>query len=238
MALEDVGFPLRDSLEDTVRTLAVRAHVKGLELACRIPPDVPDALVGDPGRLRQVVVNLAGNAIKFTEQGEIVVDVQIAGENVARTSCCTSRCATRGSASRQDKQQVIFEAFSQADTLHDAQVRRDGPGAGDHHATGVPDGRPALGGERGGGGQRLPLHRPLRPGRRPRAPAHRGRAEHPGPAGAGGGRQRDQPAHPGGSPHQLAHEADRGGRRRGGPGGDGAGAGRRASPTPWYCWTR
>ena len=54
---------------------ALRAQQKGLELVCHIPPQIPDALVGDPGRLRQIVVNLAGNAIKFTEQGEVVVHV-------------------------------------------------------------------------------------------------------------------------------------------------------------------
>ena len=54
----------------------MRAHKKHLELACHIAPDVPEALVGDPGRLRQIVVNLVGNAIKFTESGEVVVDVE------------------------------------------------------------------------------------------------------------------------------------------------------------------
>jgi len=59
-----------------LKALAVRAEERGLELACQIAPDVPDDLVGDPGRLRQVVVNLAGNALKFTERGEVVVSVR------------------------------------------------------------------------------------------------------------------------------------------------------------------
>ncbi len=75
LALESSPFGLRDALEETLRTLASRAHAKGLELACRIAPGVPDALVGDPARLRQVVVNLVGNAIKFTGRGEVVVSV-------------------------------------------------------------------------------------------------------------------------------------------------------------------
>jgi PAS domain S-box-containing protein len=73
--LDQIGFGLRDSLGDTLKTLAQRAHKKGLEVACHIAPDVPDDLVGDPGRLRQIIVNLVGNAIKFTEHGEVVVEV-------------------------------------------------------------------------------------------------------------------------------------------------------------------
>src|SRR3954453_12726633 len=76
LELETVDFPLADALGDTMKVLALRANQKGLELACRIPPDLPDALVGDPGRLRQVIVNLAGNAIKFTERGEVIVSVE------------------------------------------------------------------------------------------------------------------------------------------------------------------
>ena len=76
LQLDRVGFNLRDALEDTMRVLAPRAHQKGLELACHIHPDVPDALVGDPLRLRQIVMNLVGNAIKFTEHGEVVLHVQ------------------------------------------------------------------------------------------------------------------------------------------------------------------
>src|SRR5258708_7584971 len=75
LGLEAAPFNLRDTLGDTVKTLSLRAGEKGLELACRIAPDVPDVLVGDPGRLRQVIVNLVGNAIKFTSAGEVWVQV-------------------------------------------------------------------------------------------------------------------------------------------------------------------
>jgi CheY-like chemotaxis protein len=73
--LERIDFSLRDSLSHALKALGLRAHQKGLELAFEAPSDLPDALVGDPGRLRQIVVNLVGNAIKFTERGEIVVHV-------------------------------------------------------------------------------------------------------------------------------------------------------------------
>src|SRR5262249_35561675 len=71
--LDTVPFRLRDTLGDALKTLALRAHQKRLELAYQVAADVPDALVGDPGRLRQVLVNLVGNALKFTDQGEVVV---------------------------------------------------------------------------------------------------------------------------------------------------------------------
>ena len=76
--LEAVDFRVRDHLGDTLKALAVRAEEKGVELACHVAPDVPDVLVGDPTRLRQVVLNLVGNAIKFTEKGEVVVSVRVA----------------------------------------------------------------------------------------------------------------------------------------------------------------
>jgi signal transduction histidine kinase len=69
LTLDPSPFALRDLVEGTMRTLAVRAHARGLELACRLGPDVPDGVLGDAGRLRQVLVNLVGNAIKFTSRG-------------------------------------------------------------------------------------------------------------------------------------------------------------------------
>jgi PAS domain S-box-containing protein len=74
--LDHSDFSLRRVLNETLRALALRAHKKGLELVCHLGPDVPDGLVGDAGRLRQVLLNLVGNAVKFTEEGEVVVQVR------------------------------------------------------------------------------------------------------------------------------------------------------------------
>ncbi|MGQ9525394.1 MAG: response regulator [Armatimonadota bacterium] len=114
LELEQVDFSLRDSLSDTVKTLAVRAHEKGLELACHIAPDVPDALVGDPGRLRQIILNLVGNAIKFTERGEVVVRAKLKSLTDSEVVLHFA-VADTGIGIPKDKQRVIFEAFSQAD---------------------------------------------------------------------------------------------------------------------------
>jgi PAS domain S-box-containing protein len=87
-------FHLRDCLGDTLDTLALQAHLKGLELACDIAADVPDGLVGDAGRLRQVLVNLVGNAIKFTDHGEVVVEVR--GETTENIETTGQKDALRG----------------------------------------------------------------------------------------------------------------------------------------------
>ena len=115
LTLERAPFHFRDTVEDSVKLLAPRADQKGLDLSCRIAPDVPDALIGDPGRLRQVILNLVSNAIKFTDEGEVGVNVSVdeRGKDDVRL-----RFTVRdtGIGIPEDKQWEIFGAFVQADT--------------------------------------------------------------------------------------------------------------------------
>src|SRR6202163_1157953 len=112
---EVIDFQLRDTLDDTIRALGVRAHQKGLELAGHILPDVPDGLQGDPTRIRQIVVNLLGNAIKFTSQGEVVIQVEIQDESDDEVVLHFAVRDT-GIGIPLEKQQLIFEAFTQTDS--------------------------------------------------------------------------------------------------------------------------
>ncbi len=112
--LEIIEFNLRHCLEQTLRSLALHAHKKGLELACRICPEIDEILLGDPGRLRQIVVNLVTNAIKFTAQGEVLVRVETEERSDNQTRL-HFRVADTGIGIAREKQKVIFEAFAQAD---------------------------------------------------------------------------------------------------------------------------
>lgn len=82
LELERIPFSLRDTVGKSGQTLTLRAAEKGLEIACRIAPDIPDRLIGDPGRIRQILINLISNAIKFTERGEVAVDVSVAEQDM------------------------------------------------------------------------------------------------------------------------------------------------------------
>src|SRR5439155_13580903 len=114
LELDTVSFSLRDQLGDTLNTLAPRAYQKGLELACHVPAEVPDDLVGDPVRLGQIVVNLVGNALKFTERGEVVVDVRL--ESRTETEACLHfAVADTGIGVAAEKLAYIFDPFAQAD---------------------------------------------------------------------------------------------------------------------------
>jgi signal transduction histidine kinase/DNA-binding response OmpR family regulator len=113
--LEAIDFALRDCLDTTMKAQSLRAQEKGLELACHVLADVPEMLVGDPTRLRQVVVNLVGNAIKFTSRGEVVVRVARMEETDKEVLLDISVRDT-GPGIPAEKQKTIFEAFTQADT--------------------------------------------------------------------------------------------------------------------------
>jgi CheY-like chemotaxis protein/HPt (histidine-containing phosphotransfer) domain-containing protein len=113
--LDKRDFNLRDTLEDTVRLLAPRAHQKELELGCHIQVDLPDRVFGDPTRLRQIVINLVGNAIKFTDKGEVMLYVERRSQSEAALDLHFFVSDT-GIGIPVEKQQTIFEAFEQADS--------------------------------------------------------------------------------------------------------------------------
>jgi two-component system, sensor histidine kinase and response regulator len=125
LELEPVAFALRENLGTTLKTLALRAYQKALELASYVHPDVPDTLVGDPGRLRQIIVNLVGNAIKFTEQGEVVVEVRrhqgtspnASASEIEGDEAIDLDVSVRdtGIGIPEEKHRLIFEPFTQAD---------------------------------------------------------------------------------------------------------------------------
>src|SRR5947207_8972267 len=127
LELDPADFSLRAALGDTLRALAVRAHRKGLELVSHVQPDVPDALVGDAARLRQVLLNLVGNAIKFTEEGEVALQVELVSREepepasgVTHHSPLTNHVRftvhDTGIGIPPDHQARIFRAFEQEDT--------------------------------------------------------------------------------------------------------------------------
>jgi two-component system sensor histidine kinase/response regulator len=113
LELECVEFGLREVVEETLEIFAARAHAKGLELACAIELDVPGAVRGDPSRLRQVLINFVGNAIKFTDSGEVIVRVRAAG----RDGLLRFEVVDTGIGISDEAQPRIFNAFSQADSF-------------------------------------------------------------------------------------------------------------------------
>ncbi len=129
LELDRAAFSLRKVVGDTLRALAPRAHKKGLELACRLDADVPDGLLGDAGRLRQVLLNLVGNAVKFTDEGEVVVqcrmqnaecrmeDESASDSSILHSAFCILHFEVRdtGIGIPADKQERIFQAFEQGD---------------------------------------------------------------------------------------------------------------------------
>jgi two-component system, sensor histidine kinase and response regulator len=114
LEIDAIAFQLGDVVGDTLKALSIRASQKGLELAYDIQQDSPHSLVGDPGRLRQILVNLVGNAIKFTDRGEVIVHVAVK-EATERDVQLHFTISDTGIGIPVEKQATIFEAFTQAD---------------------------------------------------------------------------------------------------------------------------
>ncbi len=114
LELDTIRFDLRGKLEETAKSLAFRADEKGLELICDIGSDLPDYVTGDPTRLRQIIINLLGNAIKFTEHGEIILGATLEARTGDRLQVHFTVQDT-GIGISMEQQKVIFEAFTQAD---------------------------------------------------------------------------------------------------------------------------
>ena len=114
LALEQLTFGLRQTIEEAVELFSEPAGTKGLELTCFVPPEPPDTVIGDPVRLRQVLLNLLGNAVKFTERGEVSLWVHCLSTEAGRV---TLKCEVKdtGIGISQEAQKQIFAAFSQAD---------------------------------------------------------------------------------------------------------------------------
>lgn len=113
--MERIVFSLRERVGDTMKSLGIRAQASGLELACHIHRDVPDSLIGDPGRLGQVIINLVGNATKFTEEGEVVLEVHLDSKSSHKVALLFEVRDT-GIGIPPEKLDGIFDAFTQADT--------------------------------------------------------------------------------------------------------------------------
>ncbi|MDP9144509.1 MAG: response regulator, partial [Actinomycetota bacterium] len=113
--IDPIEFDLNATMDDLVRSLAPRAHQKGLELAYHLTAGTPTTLVGDPGRLRQILVNLVGNAIKFTSKGEVVLRVATQSASEGRATL-TFTIQDTGIGIAADKQALVFDAFTQADS--------------------------------------------------------------------------------------------------------------------------
>lgn len=113
--IDKINFSLRSNLGDTMKMFTPRVHKQGLELVLNVLPEIPDTLVGDPGSLRQIVVNLVGNAIKFTKRGKIVIQVETDSQ-MEDDAFLHFSVSDTGIGISKERQQIIFEAFTQADS--------------------------------------------------------------------------------------------------------------------------
>ncbi len=127
MNLEPINFNIRTALSEVIDLLAIRAHEKDLEFVCHIDPDIPSFLIGDPGRLRQIITNLVGNAIKFTSVGEVVLSVSLSNEDNNKVLLKMDIIDT-GIGIPENKKGLLFSAFTQADASTTRQFGGTGLG--------------------------------------------------------------------------------------------------------------
>ena len=161
LALEPAPFSLRGTLADAMDVLRVRAWEKNLDLHLEVAADVPDALVGDALRLRQVLLNLLGNALKFTERGDVRLRVGVATA-LPDEVCLHFGVTDTGIGIAKDKQDVVFDAFSQADGTAARRFGGTGLGPVDLPPPRGDDARRSVGGERSRRRFHLPVHRDVR----------------------------------------------------------------------------
>jgi two-component system, sensor histidine kinase and response regulator len=114
LSLERIAFDPRLAIEESLHILRERASSKGVHVACLFPADVPRGVIGDPGRLGQIVMNLLGNAIKFTEQGEVVIQVAVEAQT-EQDATLRITVSDSGIGIAEEAQQRLFQSFSQAD---------------------------------------------------------------------------------------------------------------------------
>ena len=157
LVLEETDFDLGEILENAMSLMNLRAYEKSLSLVYHIAPGVPICLAGDIMRLRQIILNLLGNAIKFTERGEVTVLVDLE-PGAEEPGMLRFSVADTGIGIPLDKLEAIFEGFTQVDSSTSPQVRRDRPRPDHLPAAGRADGRTDLGGERRGQGIHVLLH--------------------------------------------------------------------------------
>jgi signal transduction histidine kinase len=174
LSLESLPFDLEDLLDELTELLATRVEEKGLELCVDLDPSASGEFVGDPLRLKQVLINLLGNAIKFSEQGTLTLAV--AQQSVGAGGVVLHfRVSDEGIGISPEQQAALFCPFGQADGSTTRRLRRFGAGADDQQAPGRIHGRADLAGKPARRGQHLPLHGPprrrIQPQHRVRRPA-------------------------------------------------------------------
>ena len=142
LELEQVDVDLRDTFEDVARLLSIQAHAKGLELTAQIDAKLPDLVKGDAGRIRQVLLNLAGNAIKFTAQGEVSLEIKVLGRRRRPAPrCAAAKCAACGHRRARRSAGILVRAVHASGHLDDTPIRRHRPGVVDRAPSGRADGR-------------------------------------------------------------------------------------------------